>query len=44
VDEAVANAPTDVPRYWRILTAYVDPKDQAHFNDGLVKAGLPIVP
>ncbi len=42
--EAIANAPNDVPRYWRFFTAYVDPTDHAHFNDGLVKAGLPMVP
>lgn len=42
--EVIANAPSDVPRYWRFFTAYADPADHAHFNDGLVKAGLPIVP
>lgn len=44
VPEAVANAPVDLPRYWRFFTGYVDPADHAHFKDGLVKAGLPIVP
>ncbi|HEV7319089.1 MAG TPA: tetratricopeptide repeat protein [Ensifer sp.] len=43
VQEAIANAPADLPRYWRILTPYVDPAHHAHFNDGLAKAGLPIV-
>ncbi|HEV7304875.1 adenylate/guanylate cyclase domain-containing protein [Ensifer sp.] len=44
VPEAVANAPADLPRYWRILTPYVDPAHHAHFNEGLLKAGLSIVP
>ncbi|MNT58591.1 hypothetical protein D3C72_1960370 [compost metagenome] len=44
IDEAVANAPLDLPRYWQIFTAYVDPADYAHFTDGLRKAGLPAVP
>jgi len=42
--EVIANAPSDIPRYWRFFTAYANPADHAHFNDGLVKAGLPIVP
>jgi adenylate cyclase len=44
IDEAVANAPLDLPGYWQIFTAYVDPADYAHFTDGLRKAGLPAVP
>lgn len=40
--EIAASTPADTQRYWQVLTAYVDPGHQAHFMEGLGKAGLAV--
>ncbi|OAP35864.1 hypothetical protein AU381_16940 [Sinorhizobium glycinis] len=42
IPEIMANVPSDITHYWRMLTPYVDPAHYEHFLDGLRKAGLPV--